>query len=237
MLSEIIKNKIEVNANQMEKNNFFFVRNRKGGLNKKNVQDYLQNVHYLLLQTEPNLKLAMSVSEQRGESDLASFFAEKILEEEGHDQWARNDLKMNGVENLEIRIDQVNCHMKEMVEYTKEMIKKDPRHMICYMTFSEYFTVYVGPRMLDDLENKCGIKKESMTAIGNHIELDKEHIQDDFEIIDQFVDGFLPREECLESLDKFNDYIDKFFTEIAEGTKYEQPSRSVERPAEFTPAP
>ena len=45
----------------------------------------------------------------------------------------------------------------------------------------------IGPRWLALLEERCGVPQSSMTAVGNHVELDREHAEEGFAVIDDLV--------------------------------------------------
>jgi hypothetical protein len=107
--------------------------------------------------------------------------------------------------------------MRRLVDYLTQTIASDPSLFLAYIAFAEYFVVILGPEWLTLLEKNCGIPKSSMTVIGKHIELDEEHAEEAFGLIDDLVPDprkLQPmRRVLLESVALF----DGFSAEIASG--------------------
>ena len=79
--------------------------------------------------------------------------------------------------------------MVRFVKHIESLIDKDPYLYLAYIFHAEYFCVLCGPDMIQSLEEKCGYPENSMTIVGNHSELDKEHIVEWEEIIETLVDA------------------------------------------------
>lgn len=185
MLAEQIKQSIEKYTINLQQNNLLLVKAQTGQLAQGNVTTYLYNLMYIFQQTTFYLSEAARRSRELGFMNLEKFLLDKIPEELGHDNWARQDLETFGIQAPSVDKSKLLSSTKELVKFVKDLIDEDPRLFLSYMVFVEYFTVLAGPQFLQDLETKCGIKKTSMTAIGNHEEADRHHSQEDFKIIDQ----------------------------------------------------
>jgi hypothetical protein len=77
--------------------------------------------------------------------------------------------------------------MLAMIAFIERVIDEDPALYLAYILFAEYLVVLLGPQWLELLESRCGIPRTSMTVIGNHAELDREHVAEAFEVIDALV--------------------------------------------------
>lgn len=180
-----IKNKIEDFAGHMIESNALFLNAKSGSFTKETMSKYLKNIHYLVQQTVPNLQLALKLSKEKNKDEkLVHFFREKIDEEMGHDKWAEEDLK-----NFPESDHFISSEMKELLEYIKDRIEKDPTNYLPYIMLTEYFTVLTAEEWIKNLENNCHISREHLSVIDKHQELDKEHIKDDINIMNELFHG------------------------------------------------
>jgi hypothetical protein len=164
-----------------------FAGARQGSVSPAIIQRYLANVLYLIRHTPIYLQLAYEQAQRRGFGDFAAFYKTKLAEEDGHDQWAETDLQSLGKNPDELG-DVIAPSMRKLVTVLKDSILDDPTIYVGYIFFAEYLTVEVGPRWLEALSLHCGIPESSMSVVGNHIELDKEHIVEGLKAIDSLVD-------------------------------------------------
>ena len=161
-----------------------------GKLTKKELSNYAANILYLIRYTPIYLKLSMGIAEEKGLPGLARFFFEKIGEETGHDKWAEDDVKaLSGTPPQDDHA--VSRHTKELVVYLRTEIERDPRLYLAYILLAEYLTVLAGPQWLEDVEKKCGIAKSSLSVVGNHVELDKEHVKEDYSALETLIEPSL----------------------------------------------
>jgi hypothetical protein len=77
--------------------------------------------------------------------------------------------------------------IRDLVTFLATTIDRDPVLYLSYILFAEYLIVLLGPEWLRMLEERCGIPRSSMTVIGNHIELDREHVEEALDQIDALV--------------------------------------------------
>jgi hypothetical protein len=196
--------------------NRLFDKARRGELRRDTVISYLWNILYALRQTPGNLELAKRVAAERGENELASYFEQKLNEEIGHCRWAEADLR-----SLDPNLDPTHASeplepISELFQFLTRAIEENPAQYLAYMLFVEYFTTAVGPQWLALLDSGCGIPGSSMTAIGHHVELDKDHVEDDLEVIRKLVRDD-PDAVALEATLRASiAYWDRFFEHLAD---------------------
>ena len=214
MIGNKVRAIIEMETKRVASNNLFFRKAFEGTLSRKHLTAYLYNLEFLFKQTTVNLTYASNCANERGLFDVAIFMDQKKREEEGHDQWARNDLQ-----HSDLKTDETHYRLKpslsRIFEFVKELITEDPRLFLSYMCFVEYFTVLVAPSFLDNLENKCGISRAAMTSITNHEELDKDHALEDFNVINNFCNDRIIEKRFFEALTESIKLVDSFLSECA----------------------
>lgn len=216
MIDNQLKVEIETYAERLRRSSRLLKRARSGELSTQAVQTFLWNIRYVLLQSTPNLELAESVARERGYAELADFYAKKILEEDGHDRWAEQDLlSLNPV--LDLRSDVAPLTpLTELMEFLRTTVRREPTHFLVYLLFAEYLTVLLGPEWVTTLAAHCGIPASSMTSIGKHAELDKHHVQDDLLVMSSLLPADVDAADLLAGLRQFMSYWERFYDEVAE---------------------
>lgn len=187
MLSQILKEEIETYYAQAKLSNPLYVNAERGKLTSNELTRYVSNVLYLIQHTPVYLKLAELKSREYGMDKLAAFYREKLGEESGHDKWAEEDLDALKKKAGIIPHKDLSSSILALVDYLRQTIENDPSLYLPYILFAEYFTVLAGPSWVANLEKKCGISPKMMSVVGNHAELDKDHVQDDLKAIDALV--------------------------------------------------
>lgn len=183
-----------------------FIENAKAGKTTPlQLCEFLDNIFYLIQHTPVLLRLARRVCLEKGLTSLAEFYDHKIDEELGHEYWAVQDLK-----SLEQKFGvkpsrAVSPHMKELVDSIRKNIESDPVYYLCYILLAEHFTVLASPDWLNSLEAQCGIPASSASVIGNHVELDKDHVLEMVTVIDKFA----PYEQYSEM---FKTHLNKYLS-------------------------
>ncbi len=184
-----------------------------GSATAESISDFLVNIHYLVNRTPVHLKLASHVSQKN--PDLHAFYENKIPEEQGHDQWALDDLqKVSKKLSDKTFHPAVTDEMKEFVKHIENTIRRDPYLYLPYIFFAEYFTVIYGPEFNRGIL-KCGHEQNSMTVITNHAELDKEHVSEWEQAILDLVDEKIYKDQYLNVVDKTIALHKKFFLSLA----------------------
>src|SRR3954447_6609950 len=92
MISEILRTDIESFASRLRTSNRLFDRTRQGAVTPMAISTYLANMTYLIQEALAILCDAEKRACQMGRSDLAAFYNHKIVEENGHHEWAQNDI-------------------------------------------------------------------------------------------------------------------------------------------------
>jgi hypothetical protein len=160
-----------------------------------------------------HLKLAQERSTEMGFGALAVHFEQKLAEEGGHDRWAEDDLASLRTMSSELPEAGPLASMKALVDYIEKTIRGAPSSYLAYILFAEYLTVLVGPEWLALLEERCALPSSSMTVIGNHVELDRDHVSDGLRAIDAVVSdaGYLPamRDTLHQSMRHFDAFCDE----------------------------
>ena len=160
--------------------------------------------------------LARDRARQVSDEPLALHYQRRLGEEEGHEVWAERDIqRVSGATVRQIN-SQIVPAMDGLLGYLAETIDKDPTLYLSYILFAEYSTVLLGAPWLALLEENCGIPRSSMSVIGNHVELDREHVQHALDCIDELVGE--PRKLPLmrEVLTETLRFFDRFCAEITD---------------------
>lgn len=216
MISGVLRNDIEAYVREARATNPMYRRVSEGSLEREKVGRYLVNVLHLLRHTPPYLERARERARELGYQALADYFDQKIDEEVGHDQWAVSDIQhFTTVLNVQCR-DVVMPSLASMLAYLRDLIDEDPTLYLAYILFAEYVTVLEGPELLKLLEERCGIPQQYMSAIGNHVELDKEHVEEGLDAIDALVGDPAYLSPMRQALRRSIRYFDGFLAEVAE---------------------
>lgn len=183
--TDLLRDEMNAFCRSLLENVPLFYGAKQGVITRRELGQYLTNLKFLLSNTDACISLAMNRSRELGWTDLAEFYQEKLHEEEGHEEWARQDLKT-------IRMPMAgepapSRHLVEMMQFIRASIIANPTSYLGYVLLTEFVTVNVGSVWLADLDAHCGIQPASLSSVSNHVELDKHHIMDDFKIISSFV--------------------------------------------------
>ncbi len=186
MIGDALRARIETYAASSKERNALFTSAAKGTMTAEHVTLYLANVRALVAHTPLHLARAREAATIRKDYALAAHYDERIREEDGHEAWAVEDLAKVSQRAKNGRTD-VLPSMRGMLEYIESVIDEDPTLYLAYIMFAEYLIVLVGPDWLDVLEERCGIPRSAMTVIAKHAELDKTHVQEALDKIDDLV--------------------------------------------------
>ncbi len=187
MIAEALRLEIERYAVRMRRTNPLYFRAALGDLTAEHLARYLKAIHCLVSHTPIHLRRAAELAAERGDAALAAHYRGKLDEEAGHDEWAERDLAAVSSRRPSREVP-VHGEMMALIGYIERVIDGDPTLYLAYILFAEYLTVLLGAEWLDLLETRCGIPRSSMSVIGNHAELDREHVADAFIAIDALVE-------------------------------------------------
>ena len=185
MIGNALRIDIEKYASELSRRNLMFATTQAGTLTRDMIRRYLASLRYMLALTPVHLTKAARRARELGDEPLAKHFEHKLVEEIGHDAWAEQDLRSLEAERAARTPDVTNA-ARELGAYIDRAIEQNPLCYLAYIAFAEYITVMKGPEWLDLLETRCGIPRSSMTAIDKHVELDREHAEEGFAVIDDF---------------------------------------------------
>lgn len=202
-------------STSMRTRNALFTRALKGTLTQSHLTRYLSNVRYLVAHTPIHLARAKRAAERAGDLRLAAHYAAKIGEEEGHDAWAERDLARLGARPSAFPRSSL-ATMTALVTFIESVIDEDPALYLAYILFAEYLIVLLGPEWLALLESRCGIPRSAMTVIGNHAELDRDHVEEAIDVIDDLVGDPSKLTRMRAVLDDTIAHFERFSTEVTE---------------------
>ncbi len=188
-----------------------------GTLEPEMFSRFLVNCHHLVEHTPIHLTLAEKISREKGHEELAAYYKTKFVEESGHDKWAEADIALLKKQKRQVKMSSsIDPSMKTFVLHIESLIRKDPYLYLPYIFFAEYLTVIYGPTMNKALVEKCGYLPGSMTVVENHAELDKEHVNEWEDVIEDIVDAGAYRAAFLDVLNETIRLHKHFFEACAE---------------------
>lgn len=223
MIGDALRTEIEAYAARRQQNAVFRATGA-GQITRAMVARYVANVRYMIAITPPYLRRARDRARDVGQDKLAAYYGQKVGEEEGHEIWAERDLHSLSPGIVSQSTGSVAGSIRALAEYLEAKIDEDPALYLCYIAFAEYLTVILGPAWLTLLEDRCGIPRSSMTVIDNHVELDREHAEEAFACIDDFVTDPRKLRPMREMLGNVCAYFDAFCAEIVASDEMSQSS-------------
>lgn len=216
MIGAALRSEIDRYAVHMRRKNPLFTKAEAGVLTPHCIGRYLANVHYLVSHTTVFLTRARDRALDNGDSALAAHYAHKIVDEAGHDLWAKRDLQRVAAMTAQPVSPDVLQPIRDVLDYLFSVIERDPTLFLSYQLLGEYITVALGTTWLDLLEEHCGIPRTSMTIIGNHVALDQDHLEDLLEQIDDLVGDPKKLAPMREVLLTAIGHIERFCVEVTE---------------------
>jgi len=209
-ISTLLETKVDEFCLDFKRNSRLFKMGREGLLTTELVKNYVRNLEYLFKSNCQHIAVAADL--YQANPVLSNFFINKFEEENGHDQWARNDLKALGQEsNL-----QAMSEMEEMVRFLELTLKTSPYAYISYMYFAEYMTAVLGPIWLELMKKNLGINSTQVTSLSKHVELDGDHASE----VAMFLDDQNLHEVQIQNVMKFISemagFYNNFFNKLAE---------------------
>ncbi len=187
MIGNALRVEIERYSADIRRMNPLFTKVDDGTMTRASIARYLVNLHALLAHSPTVFFHAAARARALGDVKLAEHYEQKHGEEQGHDVWAERDIQRVSDVVPAMPSDDIVPAMNELLAYLDDMVEADPSMYLAYMFCAEYFTVILGPEWLAGLEARCGIPRSSMTAIDNHVELDKHHVEEALDCIDELV--------------------------------------------------
>lgn len=220
-LSNAMKQRVEQYWDELKKEDYYNQAILSGSASPEMVSHFLVNVRYLVQHTPVHLKKAYDLSISRNLSRLAQFFQQKLEEEQGHDQWADADLAKleRRLKKPPVKTD-IHYSMKKLIQHIENTINQDPHLYLAYIFFAEYLCVVCGPEMTSALQNQCGFPPQSLTVVENHAELDKDHVHEWEEVIEEIIDEKVYKSKFMSYLEETISLHKEFFASCGEGAIY-----------------
>ena len=185
MISDALRTDIELWARRVDGNTLFQLA-RSGRLTPAIVTRYIANVTYMVRLTPAHLRRAQDRARALGDIALFEHYVHKLEEEIGHAAWGEADLRALGPSVTPITASATPA-IERLAEYIPRVIDEDPALYLCYLALTEYITALLGPELLSLIEELNGVPRSSMTIVDKHIELDREHSEEAWGVIDDLV--------------------------------------------------
>jgi hypothetical protein len=212
MIANALRAEIDRYAVWARQSNPLFLKARDGSFTTGHLRRYLVNIHRLVCHTPIFLVRARDRAMALGDDQLTSHYEGKRLEEQGHDAWAERDIAR--VPSVHPDQTQIASSMDDLLDYLRETIDRDPTLYLAYILFAEYLTVLMGDEWLGLLEANCGIPRSGVSVVGNHVELDREHVEHALDQIDELVGDPAKLPEMRGVLIETFSYFDNFCAEV-----------------------
>lgn len=188
MIADALRLDIEAHAARVRTGNVLLARAAAGELSSAAVERYLVVLRYMIANTPPNLVRARDRAQEAGLDALAAYYAEKLEEEDGHERWADHDLEvLRSSRDLTAHSAPVPAAI-ELNAFLQRVIDRDPVLYLAYVLWAEYFTTLAGGELVQYLVERCDVPAEAMTCLAKHVELDKDHTEENLDVIDGLVD-------------------------------------------------
>jgi hypothetical protein len=216
MIGNALRVEIERNADRFRATNPLLARAREGTLGAAAISRYLTNIRELLKATPPSLMRARDRARSANDEALADFYAQKLGEEIGHDEWATNDLERVSSQTLIVSDETVMPSIGAIIEFQCATIDEDPALYLAYTLFAEYVTVLLGPSFLEYLATRCGIPQTSMSVVAKHAITDQEHVEETLDSIDELVGDPRKLARMREILERSIQLFERFCAEVTQ---------------------
>lgn len=214
-LSEKMLAEIRSFHDMFKASNELYACAKAGTMSPTMLSALLAGIEYLTKSTIPCLEQAAAVARARGAEALARFYINKIPEEIGHDQWARND-RETIAKNFAVHPDIIVPEgIYEMVGCQYAAMARNPKLYLVHMLFAEYFTVIAVGDWVTLLKEKSHLGPELMSVLTKHAELDRDHVEDDLHQINKFVSSHYEYCQCMEHLYRTMGNYEQFCSDIA----------------------
>ena len=213
MLANKMKQITEKHAEEAIQTSPLFVNARNGMHSQRNIENLLRNLRYMFSNSVVHMGRAHDLAMNAGDVELADYYAESASEEDGHDQWAVDDLNELKAEVGDSSL--VSLNIKKLMEFVNTVVETDPVYYLSYKVFAEYFAVLTIPVFINDVERHCGISRTALSSLDKHGEADKEHALEGFEIIDRLAEGKVDEKAFLRIEETAFEFFKKFWIEVS----------------------
>lgn len=215
MWSQTFQAEIDSFADTLRRNNPLLEATRAGKVGPHAIATYIATLGYLFRHNIPSVAMAREYALLAGKRELASYYDKKLDEERGHHEWAEQDLTRLGDRfglRREIRpIDAAERFLRDVRAATAD----NPTSMLAYIVGAEYVTVALGGEWIELLESRCNIPRASVSAVGKHVELDRDHADEGLELLDTLVRSDEDGRALQFGLRLFTSFLEALTREVA----------------------
>ena len=212
-MSSLVKSSIDSWAVRLRKESPLTAAAESGQLSARALALYLESLRYVFMHSQANIRTAALRAEELQLSELAAYFRAKASEEQGHEQWAENDLQqlpsaaVQGIEPAQA------C--RALVALQETLIDQHPLCFLAYTVWAEYLTASLGAEWLNLLAN-CGYDRSAVSAVAKHLEADVDHAFEGFDALDRLWRGVPAAAEILAAVEHAERGFEAFCAEISE---------------------
>ena len=221
MIAEALRHEIEAHVLRTDRNNPLLAAARQGVAEPEAVGRYLSSLLFIISKTPECLTRAEQNARDAGEHRLAEYFRVKFAEEVGHDAWAEADLSAFEATFRVVPGGPVPA-MTGWFQQLLHMIETDPAHYAAYIVWAEYFAVIAGGELVRALVERCGVPIEVLSCLANHVELDEDHTEENFDCIDDVVTDPAKLPAMRESLRVVMGWFDRACEEMVAGVEHRE---------------
>jgi hypothetical protein len=215
MIADALRLDIEAHAQRARMSNPLQRRAAAGELSLAAVEHYVVTLRYMVANSVPNLARARDHARSLRLDALAAYYDEKLREEAGHEAWADHDLRVLGRCD-DRRSRKAAPSAVRLNEFLCRTIDRDPLHYLAYVFWAEYFTTLVGGELVRLLVENCDVPRDALTCLAKHVELDKDHTEENLEALDALVENPRTLEPLREVLSESMALFDRICDEIVE---------------------
>lgn len=214
MISETVRRQIHTRALEMATTHPAVACAKQGNVGSRNVANYLASLRFLLSHTVPHLRQARARAADLGQGELTAFLEQKIVEEDGHEKWAEDDLRELGGRRGGTTDGKPLPAIVELVDYLADLSGTEPQLYIVYSLCTEYFTVVAGPTWIRALTEHCGVPASALTAVSKHVEADQAHAAYGFAVLDRLIPDPAMTSAVTGTVERTLGLFDQFFREV-----------------------
>jgi hypothetical protein len=208
-LAHTLKHTIDLWSAQLMETSSLARLTRSGRLPPRAFALYLESLRQLFESSHQNLGHAAQRARSLSLPELAEYLERKAEEEHGHDVWASDDLRKLP-QQAEIAPAQT---LATFLQLQRRLIEEHPICFVAYALWAEYLTARVGDAWLEALASS-GFQRDQVTAIGKHLEADREHAARAFDEIDALWTGDPSESSILAAVQSASKTFEAFCDEI-----------------------
>jgi hypothetical protein len=211
-LSSLVKSSIDSWALHLRADSPLTAAAESGQLSPRALALYLESLRYVFTHSQANIRAAAVRAETLQLSELAAYFRDKASEEQGHDQWAQDDLQQLP-DDAVLGIEPAAACLA-LVALQEVLIDQHPLCFLAYTVWAEYLTASLGAEWLTLLAN-CGYDRSTVSAVAKHLEADVDHAFEGFDALDRLWRGEPGAADILAGVEHAERGFEAFCIEIS----------------------